>query len=91
MIPQQRKLLIMKMYYVIMASCHRDLITMVIMLVSLDKTVMCIVPVRKVTVRVGYVMAVTNRVPIMHTINGLIKKMSSDDQVNMLILNVFCV
>ncbi len=75
MIPLLKKTLRMKMYHVIMISCHTDvIIILVLMVVVLDKNVISIIFVRKVTVDAGYVITVTKRVPIMDIINGLKKR-----------------
>ncbi len=44
------------------------------MVVVVDKTVLSIISVRRVTVDAGYVMTVIKRVPIMDIINGLKKR-----------------
>ncbi len=49
------------------------------MVVVLDKNVISIICIRRVTVDGGYVMTVTKRVPIMDIINGL-KKMIIPEQ-----------
>ncbi len=60
--------------YIYMTSCHRDvIINRVFMAVVLDKNVISIISVRRVTVDAGNVMTVTKRVPIMDIINGLKK------------------
>ncbi len=65
MIPLQKRILRMKM-------CHVDaIINRVLMVVVLDRTVLSIISVRRVTVDAGYVMTVTKRVPIMDIIHGL--------------------
>ncbi len=62
------------MCHVILTNCHRDvIINIVLMVVVLDKNVISIISIRRVTVDAGYVMIVTKRVPIMHIINGLKK------------------
>ncbi len=49
----------MKMCHVILTSCHRDvIISLVLMVVDLDKNVINIIFVRRVTVDAGYVMTV---------------------------------
>ncbi len=50
------------------------IINLVLMVVVLDRTVLSIISVRRVTVDAGYVMTVTTRVPIMDIINGLKKR-----------------
>ncbi len=74
MIPLHKMTLRMKMCHVILTNCHRDvIINIVLMVVVLDKNVISIISIRRVTVDAGYVMIVTKRVPIMHIINGLKK------------------
>ncbi len=71
MIPLQKRTLRMKMCHVIMTSCHMDvIINRVLMVVVLDKNVIRIIFVRRVTMDAGYVMTVIKRVPTMDIING---------------------
>ncbi len=74
MIPLQKRTLRMNMCNVILTSCHRDvIINIVLMVVVLDKNVISIISVGRVTVDAGYVMTVIKRVPIMDIIIGLKK------------------
>ncbi len=63
------------MYHVILTSCHTAvIINLVLKVVTLDKNVISIIFVRRLTVDAGYVMTVIKRVPILDIINGLKKR-----------------
>ncbi len=67
-----------KMCHMVLTSCHRNIINLVLMVVVLDKNVISIISVRGVTVDAGYVMNVTKRVPTIDKINGLKKRILPD-------------
>ncbi len=70
----------MKTCHVILTSCHMDvIINLVFMVVVLNRNVISIISVRRVTVDAGYVMTLTKRVPIMDIINGLRKRIIPDE------------
>ncbi len=80
MIPLQKRTLRIKMCHVILTSCHMDvIINLVLMVVVLDKNIINIIYVRRVTVDAKYVVTVIKRVPIMDIIHGL-KKMIIPEQ-----------
>ncbi len=65
----------MKMCHVIPTISHMDvIINLVLMAVVLDRNIISIISVRRVTVDAGYVMTVIKKVPIMDIINGLKKR-----------------
>ncbi len=75
MIPLQKRTLRMKMCHVIPTISHMDvIINLVLMAVVLDRNIISIISVRRVTVDAGYVMTVIKKVPIMDIINGLKKR-----------------
>ncbi len=75
MIPLQKRNLRMKMWHVILTSCHRDvIISIVLIVVVLDRTVISSISVTRATVDAGYVMTVTKWMTIMDKINGLRKR-----------------